>query len=91
MIKTQWNTSLYDPTPKACNPQGAHFRRGEIYAAVYCCVLAGVESAREICKIVDRVDQRVYDTLTTLEQFGYVTHTINVKGRGHAKIWKATQ
>lgn len=91
MIKTSWNTDLYNPQPAAFVSTGLHFKRGEIYAHVYCCLLAGMDTARAIARKIQRVDQRVYDALSALEAHGYATKETNPKGRGHEHLWKVTE
>lgn len=86
-MKTAWNTDYYTP-PSDSSAGKKYYEVGELPAHVYAAVLAGAETVAELCKLMQRSDQRIYAALAVLEDAGYVTRTEALIGKGHKSLWK---
>lgn len=96
-VQTAWNTDAYIPPAlrlqllPVVRTSTENFRNGEIHAHVYHLVHCGIGLVKEMCHMLQRSDQVIYNALNELERAGYVTRTISHTGRGHHTTWSACQ
>lgn len=94
-MQTIWNTEFYAPPELRMRmlpviaEANTKMDNGEIYPLVYNLVCCGISNVKELCHMLQRADQRVYNTLNALETAGYVKRTVSRVGSSHKTSWEA--